>query len=231
MEDKFKSIKTEIEQFLTEIEKDDNLKIILKKYFKGIQVFFSPLIHKPKFMFIGINPGAGFFNNEGNQTNNVKRLSPMQFNDYVGQQYKLAQETRELFKLAGISDTDLKNSVKSNYYFLSTTNANDLFSLLSHLKEHKIYNKSKKWINQLIDIIEPEFIICEGKTVFDKLTEDRNCKVSEINGTFYTEFGNIIVIGYKRMFSNILNKKEVAKVLKDKLSEKTITSPNNSLAK
>ena len=220
METKYKEIKSEIEKFLNEIENDKNLTEQLKKYFKGIQVFFSPLIYKPKFMFIGINPGAGFFNNEGNQSNNVKRLSPMQYTDYVGQQYKLAKETRELFKLAEISENDLKNSVKSNYYFLATTNAKDLFSLLSHLKIYKIYSKSKRWINHLIDIVEPEVIICEGKTVFEKLAKDRNCIVSEINGIYYTEFGKTKVIGYKRIFSNILNKKEVAKVLKEKLSEK-----------
>jgi hypothetical protein len=217
MENKYLEIKTEIEEFLKIIENDKEISEKLKKYFKGIQVFFSPLLHKPKFMFIGINPGAGFFNNEGNQSKNVKRLSPMEFTDYIGQKYKLATETRELFKLAGISNKELQNSVKSNYYFLATTNANDLFSLLSHLKKHKVYYKSKKWINKLIDIVEPEFIICEGKTVFDKLVKDRNCKISEIDGVYYTEIDKIKVIGYKRMFSNILNKEKVAKVLKEKL--------------
>lgn len=220
MTTKYSPIKKEIEEFLNQIENDNNISKQLKKYFKGIQVFFSPLLHKPKLMFIGINPGAGFFNNEGRQENNVKRLSPMKFTDYVGQQYKLAKETRELFNLAGISEKELKNSVKSNYYFLATTNSKDLFSLLSHLKIHNVYGNSKKWINQLIDIVEPEIIICEGKTVFDKLTKDRKTNVSEINGIFYTEFDNIKVIGYKRIFSNILNKKELAKVLKQKLSEK-----------
>ena len=101
-----------------------------------------------------------------------------------------------------------------------TENGQSKFSLLNHLKKHKVYYKSKKWINKLIDIIELEFIICEGKTVFDKLTKDRDCKVSEIDNVYYTEFGKIKVIGYKRIFSNILNKEKVAKVLKEKLSKK-----------
>ena len=214
MENQYSEMKLEIEGFLAEIENDKDLEKILEKYYKGIQVFLSRLIYKPKFMFIGINPGAGFYNYEGKK---VKRLSPLESMEYIGQDYKLATETRELLRLAGIPISDSNNSVKTNYYFLSTTNANDLFSLLSHLKKHKVYNKSKNWINKLIDIIEPEFIICEGKTVFDKLVKDRDCKVSEIDGVFYTEIDKIKVIGYKRIFSNILNKEKVAKVLKEKL--------------
>lgn len=214
MENSYSEIKIEIQELLAEIESDENLSKILNKYYKGIQVLLSPLIYKPKFMFIGINPGAGFYNYEGRR---VKRLSPLEHMEYIGQDYKLATETRELLRLAGIPNSELNNSVKTNYYFLSTTNANDLFSLLSHLKKHKVYSKSKKWINKLIDIIEPEFIICEGKTVFDKLTKDRDCKVLEIDNVYYTEFKKIKVIGYKRIFSNILNKEKVAKVLKEKL--------------
>ena len=85
-------------------------------------------------MFIGINPGAGFYNYEGRR---VKRLSPLEHMEYIGQDYKLATETRELLRLAGIPNSELNNSVKTNYYFLSTTNANDLFSILSHLKKIK----------------------------------------------------------------------------------------------
>ena len=214
MENSYSEIKIEIQELLAEIESDENLSKILNKYYKGIQVLLSPLIYKPKFMFIGINPGAGFYNYEERR---VKRLSPLEHMEYIGQDYKLATETRELLRLAGVPNSELNNSVKTNYYFLSTTNANDLLSLLSHLKKHKVYSKSKKWINKLIDIIEPEFIICEGKTVFDKLTKDRDCKVSEIDNVNYTEFGKIKVIGYKRIFSNILNKEKVAKVLKEKL--------------
>ena len=67
-------------------------------------------------MFIGINPGAGFYNYEGRR---VKRLSPLEHMEYIGQDYKLATETRELLRLAGIPNSELNNSVKTNYYFLS----------------------------------------------------------------------------------------------------------------
>ena len=60
MEKSYSEIKIEIQELLAEIESDENLSKILNKYYKGIQVLLSPLIYKPKFMFIGINPGAGF---------------------------------------------------------------------------------------------------------------------------------------------------------------------------
>ena len=61
-------------------------------------------------MFIGINPGAGFYNYEGRR---VKRLSPLEHMEYIGQDYKLATETRELLRLAGIPNSELNNSVKT----------------------------------------------------------------------------------------------------------------------
>ena len=217
MENQYSEIKLEVEEFLTKFEKDENQSIAFKKYFRGIQILFTPLIHKPKFMFIGINPGAGYYNYEGNKTKYVKRLSPMQNSEYIGQEYRLAKETRKLFKLSGISKIDLKNSVKTNYYFLATKNTSDLNKLLVNLKDYNIDKKSEKWITKLTEIVEPEIIICEGKSIFEKFTKS---KVSENDEVYYFEMDKIKVIGYKRKFSNIVNKEKVAKLLKEKLSEK-----------
>lgn len=216
MENQYSEIKLEVEEFLTKFENDENQNIAYKKYFRGIQIFFTPLIHKPKFMFIGINPGAGYFNNEGKQINYMKRLSPMKKTEYVGQEYRLAKETRKLFELAEIKKNYLQNSVKTNYYFLATKNTNDLDRLLNSLKNYNIEKKSEKWINKLTEIIEPDFIICEGKSIFEKLTKT---KVSENDVVYYAEIGKLKVIGYKRKFSNIVNKEKVAELLKEKLSE------------
>jgi hypothetical protein len=217
MEIQYSDIKFEVEEFLTKFENDEKQNDVYKKYFRGIQILFTPLVYKPKFMFIGINPGAGYFNYEGNSTKYVKRFSPMQNTEYIGQQYRLAKETRELFKLANISQIDLKNSVKSNYYFLATKNTNDLSKLLVSLKEYNIEKKSKNWIKKLTEIVEPEIIICEGKSIFEKFTKT---KVSENDDVYYVEIGKLKIIGYKRKFSNIINKKKVAELLKEKLSAK-----------
>lgn len=217
MENQYSEIKLEVEEFLTKFEKDENQSIAFKKYFRGIQILFTPLIHKPKFMFIGINPGAGYYNYEGNKTKYVKRLSPMQNTEYIGQEYRLAKETRKLFERAKIEKIYLQNSVKTNYYFLATKNTNELTKLLNSLQNYNIERKSEKWIHKLTEIIEPEFIICEGKSIFEKFTKT---KVSENDDVYYTEIGKLKVIGYKRKFSNIVNKEKVAKLLEEKLSEK-----------
>jgi hypothetical protein len=143
MEKSYNEIKSEVEAFLNKFKNDEKLKKVAKKYFRGIQILFTPLIHNPKFMFIGINPGAGYYNNEGKKINNVKRFSPMQNSEYVGQEYRLAKETRKLFELAGISKMELKNSVKSNYYFLATKNTNDLLKLIKELEKHEIEKLSE----------------------------------------------------------------------------------------
>jgi len=217
MDNQYSEIKLEVEEFLTKFENDESQSIAFKKYFRGIQILFTPLIHKPKFMFIGINPGAGYYNYEGNKTKYVKRLSPMQNTEYIGQEYRLAKETRKLFERAKIEKIYLQNSVKTNYYFLATKNTNELTKLLNSLQNYNIERKSEKWIHKLTEIIEPEFIICEGKSIFEKFTKT---KVSENDDVYYTEIGKLKVIGYKRKFSNIVNKGKVAKLLEEKLSEK-----------
>lgn len=58
----YQTLKREIEAFVEDFRTDENISRMVDKHYKGIQVLFSPLIYKPKVMFIGINPGAGFFN-------------------------------------------------------------------------------------------------------------------------------------------------------------------------
>lgn len=214
MEIKYNELKFEVETFLNKIESDESLQVVLKKYFRGIQVLFTPLNYKPKFMFIGINPGAGYYNNEREKGKNVKRLSPMKNTEYVGQKYRLATETRKLFELAEIPQTYLKNSVKSNFYFLATKNSNELSKLLIGLEKYNIESVSEMWINKLVEIVEPEFIICEGKSAFEKFTKSTVLKNDEV---YFKKIGNLKVIGYKRYLSNILNKEKVVNLLKEKL--------------
>lgn len=219
MESEYNNLKIEIEDFLKVFNENKELENVVKRYYRGIQILFSPLTKNPKIMFLGINPGAGFYNNNDNV--NVLRLNPMEFVEYVGQTYLLAKETRKLFELAEIPISELKQTVKSNYYFFASKNQKDLFKLLSHLRQDKVYTKSKKWINKLIEIVEPSIIVCEGKTVFNKLIKDWNCKVKTTNDDsyYYAEDGAIKIIGYKRYMSRILNKEKVAEILKKKYEE------------
>ncbi|QHI36039.1 hypothetical protein IMCC3317_13920 [Kordia antarctica] len=208
---KYLELKKEVETYYEEFQSDEKLKSKTDKYYKGIQILFSPLIIRPKIMFIGINPGAGFFN-----TNNryLKRFSPLENSEYLKGEYRLAQQTRKLFEMAELTSDDLKKSVKSNCFFFATTNEKELHQFLSHLKPSKVYTKSEKWIDKLVKLIKPKIIICEGKSAFNQFVKNKDCEIKDKDNVLFTEWNSLKIIGYKRNFSNILGIKNVANKLK-----------------
>lgn len=218
---KYEKIKKEVETFDLEIQSTPELITQIKKYYKGVQVLFSPITENPKIMFIGINPGAGFFNSN---KQNVKRYSPLEKCEYIGGGYRLAQQTRELFKLAGLTKNDLANSVKSNCFFLATKTEKELYQFLSHLRPTNVYSKSAKWIDELVLMIYPEIIICEGKSAFNHFIKGKNCNVEVDQDVYYTNWKNIDIIGYKRNFSNIVKMKSVAEKLNECINKNNFQS-------
>ena len=71
-----------------------HLETINETLYKGIQLYFSPL-NRSEILFIGINPGIGYFNYH---KRNVKKLSPLEKFEYNGQKYILATQTKRIFK-------------------------------------------------------------------------------------------------------------------------------------
>jgi len=212
IEEEYEQIKKEIEDFVNNFHENEKVLTNINKYYKGIQVLFSPLIKNPTFMFIGINPGMGFSKAE---KRNVKRYSPLKFSEYSWGDYSLARETRKLFKLANIPEFEIKNTVKSNCFFFATQNEKELYALLSHLKQFNVYNRSKKWINSIVQIISPKIIICEGQSAFYRFIKNKNCFIENNGKVLYAKHNDIHIIGYKRIYSNIRNINEVAKLLQD----------------
>ena len=208
---KYLELKKEVETYYEEIQSDVIIKSKIDKYYKGIQILFSPLFIRPKVMFIGINPGSGFFNTNKKL---VKRFSPLENSEYLNGEYRLAQQTRKLFDIAGLTSEDLKNSVKSNCFFFATRNEKELHQFLSHLKPTKVYNKSEKWIDELVNLIKPKIIICEGKSAFSRFVKNKDCEIKDNENVLYTEWNDMKIIGYKRNFSNILEMTNVANKLK-----------------
>jgi hypothetical protein len=210
MKDRYDLLIDEIKVFEEKLESDESLIKIKQRYYKGIQVLFSPLIFKPKFLFIGINPGVGYFKFYGK---NVKRFEPLQHFEYLHYNYQLASETKKVFNKAKLSN-ELAESVKTNCYFFSTATEKQLHGFLSHLKyDYNIYKKSRRWLKELVDIIQPQIIICEGKGAFDELIGNKE-GVKDINGNFYSIYNNIPVIGYRRRLSYIINKNSLADLIK-----------------
>ncbi|WP_299383848.1 hypothetical protein [uncultured Lacinutrix sp.] len=200
----------QVKEFVNDIENKSEFHKIFKRYYRGIQILYGPLIFQPEILFIGINPGAGYFNEK---KENVKRYNPLKNFEYIHFNYLLARQTRELFKMANIKS--LNSCVKTNCFFFSTKNKSDLDNFLSNFKEQEIYKKSAIWRHKLIEIIEPQIIICEGFSAFEWVTKKyTNIEIERNDKFLYVEVDNIKIIGYKRRMSLILHNEEVSKVLK-----------------
>jgi len=89
----------------------------LEKLYKGCQIYMSPLFYIPKVMYIGINPGSGFF--KANRTP-VQKFDPFKLGsrqDYENEPWKQIKHC--FLKLDGHLDANqyLNTMVKTNYYF------------------------------------------------------------------------------------------------------------------
>ncbi|HOP05467.1 MAG TPA: hypothetical protein PL017_14075 [Tenuifilaceae bacterium] len=214
----YNKLKEEVDSSIQEIESDEDAMKRIEKYYRGVQILFSNLTHRPKIMLIGINPGEGYYKQQGKRVRKLDIQEKLEY-AYPCYKYALAINTRKLFELAGCSN-HLADTVKTNCFFLATQNEVNLYKMLSKLKEFKLYKKSSDWLNRLIEMVEPEIIICEGKSAFDRVVKNRSCNVI-INKHFcYAECNGYRIIGYRRLRSSIRDIEEVAKKLKEILTAK-----------
>lgn len=183
---------------------------------KGFAVWFSELIFQPFFLFIGINPGAGYFRNTGTKYRDTD-LDPSDCFEYCEYGGKLAEETIEVFKKAGIED-ELEKSVKTNIHYLVTSNQRDLFKLQGILIDKyniNMYLKSEQWTTKIIDFVQPRYIICEGAYSAMRITEYYKEELIWNNDICLFKIKNTVsVIGYKRKYANIINKENLQMEIK-----------------
>jgi hypothetical protein len=212
------AIYTEIKHEVREYDKQIDGVPNFFKYSKGTRILYSGLLHKPKFMFIGINPGAGHSaaNNGAREKQYEKQNELAYYNKHV--MYPLAINTRKLFELAKCKEY-LQNAVKSNCFFFATAKEDELYQMISHVKHLGVYAKSQDWIYRLVNAVQPEIIICEGKSAFDRITNMYKCEGIWNDGVGYAAFDDTHVIGYKRFLSHIRDIENVAKKIKSVLNE------------
>ena len=184
----------------------NHFEMIAENRYKGIQLYLSPL-QKADILFIGINPGAGYFNYENKK---VKRFNPLKNFEYVGQKYYLATQTKKVFYQMKL-EKDFINAVKINHFPFATRDVNDLNFLLEKYDENlKLYYLSKEFVLSTIKQVSPRLIICEGKSSFDRLKSILDLTVIEYNeNTYVAKSENLVVIGYKRHLSYIKDKSEL----------------------
>ena len=181
----------------------------IKTLYKGCQLLFSPLIHKPKFLLIGFNPGGGYAKWHGKI---VEEFGPMQALEYYLNKHSLGEQTKSLFAMAG-KEKDLENStVKINFYPWATDNVknfDELMKLLPSDLSSKLFNLSRVWTRTLIESIQPDTIICEGFKAFDEVQVLFPEKYKQEKSDFHKSFlidQETLVLGYKRNQGGILNK-------------------------
>ncbi len=222
VKEKIKTLTDEVislkEKIVKAISKDEEI----KNLYVGTRIFFSNLIQKPTIYLIGINPGGGY---EGDELVPLKKL---EYIDNERNKYTLARETRTVFKNINRMDVLETTTFKTNIFFTSTKKQTDIYKITDLLGRNdgelgaELFNKSYKWTKELIDIIQPKIIICEGRAAlvdlcnslvldFNEFTWENDCTKKIIK--------DLIIISYGRNRSSIRNKSELARLIESSLSQ------------
>jgi hypothetical protein len=200
----------------------------LKKVYKGCQIYMSPFFSNPKVMYLGINPGSGFF--RANKTI-VQKFDPFKPESKQDYEYEPWKQIRYCFmKLNGFLDPKefLDTMVKVNYYFFATYNYNELeifFKLLPQELRYKLLEKSDKWIKTIIAEVSPEYIICGGlkaEKLLNRLYGEEYIPLRQGKSNNVGKLNNNIVFTYQRRFSLMRNRKEFIEFLQTYIARKVL---------
>lgn len=86
----------------------------------------------------------------------------------------------------------------------------DLFELFSSLGDEinlLFHQTAQQWTKDLIDMVDPKIIICEGKMVFNNVQQIYNIPPIWNENIGYFELANkTFVLGYKRRYSYVQDK-------------------------
>lgn len=217
----------QVRDALQELKKDLDENEMAKSLYNGFYIWDSKFIVEPEVMFIGINPGDGNPNN--NRYVKVKPAENMSYLEYWDENnttYTLARETLEVFEKAGYSKDALRvllneQSVKTNFYYIITKNQGEITKCLNSLgrgRFKKYWLQSFHWTGELIEIIKPKVIICEGKNSFDEISGMMECDTAKWEddcAVAQVPERKLVIIGYKRNYSNIVNKEKLAELIRE----------------
>ena len=194
---------------------------VAKNLFFGYKVWYSPIILNPKILIIGINPGIG----EQTINKNINFKESINF-EYLASipNYRLANQIKNVFREAGIFELLETQTVKTNFYHNIIKDQKSIkygLDLIEKKLSHQYENESKQIIFDLISIIKPKYIVCEGKSTYDKIVKlydvkgnsvwENNCGLSQIKNPDMTIFG------CSRRRNNIKNKSDFSKLLKENI--------------
>jgi|GEM_PF-2795097 len=194
---------------------------VARDKFHGFKVWYSPFILEPKILIIGINPGIG----EQTPDKKINFKESLEF-EYLPDipKYTLANEIKTVFSEAGLLEVLQKQTVKTNYYHIISKKQSDIKYGLESIDKnlyHQYEKDTKEIIIELISIVKPKYIVCEGKSIYDRVINLFDAKEKSIwqNDSGFTIINNpeIMVFGCSRRMSRIKNKTVFSNLLREKM--------------
>lgn len=184
----------------------------IKALYRGASLWYSPVVEKPQVMFLGINPGAGYFNNNGAPCHFFEPLKVMEYVDDA-QDYQLKWEWQYVFGPKGLNRLDvLSKSVKTNFCYLATEDEAALKKLFTQIRgklDIAPYEVFGNWTKQVVSLVHPKILVCEGATALEWLKEwsfKGEYVQDEKTDTFAKgHIGDITVLQFSRSYSTFKN--------------------------
>ena len=147
----------------------------IQALYRGTSLWYSPIVENPEVMFLGINPGVVFYNNNNNQLCHF--FEPLKIMEYTDpkQDYKLKWEWMYIFGEKGLNRLDvLAKSVKTNFCYLATEDEAALKKLFTQIRGKlniAPYEVFGNWTRQVVQQIHPKLLICEGNRALEFLRD------------------------------------------------------------
>ena len=212
----YSALAEEIRLYHSLILKESQNNSLIRDLYKGCQILYSPIIEKPEFLLIGFNPGGGYHKWHGEI---VEQFEPMPALEYYLNTHSLGEQTKSLFAMAGKEDKLRNSTVKINFYPWATDNVadfNELMRILPKELSAKLFHLSRVWTKQIIAIVQPKTIVCEGFKAFDEvqiLFPEKLKIIKDNNLRFFQTLSGLVILGYKRNQGSIIKKQSISKLI------------------
>ena len=200
----------DIDKKLNELYKTD---AEIQALYRGTSLWYSPIVENPEVMFLGINPGAGFYNNNNHQLCHF--FEPLKIMEYVDetQSYQLKWEWNYVFGEKGLNRLDvLSKSVKTNFCYLATEDEAALKKLFTQIRGKlniAPYEVFGNWTRQVVQQIHPKLLICEGKDALEFLRDwsfkNEYKEIENAADLRKGQIGDIKVLQVSRTYSTLKN--------------------------
>lgn len=170
VQNQIEKIENEVRNFILLLEHEIGRNEEIVRLLLGWKIFYSPIVINTEILFIGINPGGGDAGNPFEYYN--EEHETLEYIDDKHNKYILATNTKKIFNRIDKLKL-LENAVKMNTKFYATVGVEEMKVFEDFLYKYyrELYNQllinNKKWTKELIEIINPKNIICEGKSAFD----------------------------------------------------------------